>query len=182
MTKTSPHPHVRDDELCVGDGGMALDHAFRSGRLLDAFLIVRQILQTYNPDSAFASLGRWTGYCCSGCAGDMPDVESRSCAGCGENFCRECTRRCASCGDSVCDDCLTSCPDCGARICPTCRTEIDDGRRRSCQACQDDSTLDEDSDHESDEATAASESDHSPTDIDLHADRLGEIALPAGPG
>lgn len=177
-----PHPHVRDEELCVGEGEVALHHAFRSGRLLDAFLIVRQILQTYNPDSAYASLGRSTGHSCCGCASDMEGDEGCSCEGCGENFCRGCTRSCGACGHSVCHDCSTICPDCGNRICPTCRTEIDAGRRRSCPACEDDATLDEEPDDDVAEAPTASESDRTPTDIDVHTDRLGEAALSAGPG
>ena len=41
------HPHVQTNQLCEGDGRSAIRHAMREGRLLDFFVLVRQILQTY---------------------------------------------------------------------------------------------------------------------------------------
>src|SRR5690606_3706651 len=47
------HPHVQDNRLCEGDGRQALQKALAQGRLFDFFVLVRQILTTYNPSSAY---------------------------------------------------------------------------------------------------------------------------------
>ncbi len=41
--------------------------ALTEGRLLDFFMIVRQVLQTYSPDSPYVSLDDWYGRQCSDC-------------------------------------------------------------------------------------------------------------------
>ena len=176
------HPHVRDDELCVGEGQAALGQAFRSGRLFDAFLILRQILKTYNPDSAYASLGRWTGQTCHGCAGSVSDDESWSCETCGEVFCGDCSQCCHACGDPVCQDCSALCSECETRICSRCRAIVDGRRLSICQACYEAPTFDEDSEDEADETSLPPDQDDAASEADLLTDRLGETALSEGCG
>ena len=53
-----PHPHVQGVELCAGDAAGPLERALADGRLADAFLIVRSVLTTYNPASAYVPLTR----------------------------------------------------------------------------------------------------------------------------
>jgi hypothetical protein len=55
------HPHVQDGSLCEGEGRVPIRQALRQGRLLDFFIMVRQILRTYNPGSAYVSLDEWHG-------------------------------------------------------------------------------------------------------------------------
>ncbi|MFH1265222.1 MAG: hypothetical protein ABIK89_05800, partial [Planctomycetota bacterium] len=50
------HPHVQANQLCEGEGRSAIRRALREGRLLDFFVLVRQILQTYNGANAYVSL------------------------------------------------------------------------------------------------------------------------------
>jgi hypothetical protein len=52
------HPHVRDDELCEGDGQPSIRQALHQGRILDFFLLVRQILENYNPQQRLRETGR----------------------------------------------------------------------------------------------------------------------------
>jgi hypothetical protein len=59
------HPHVRDERLCEGEAYAAIRGALAAGRILDFFLIVRQTLSTYNPDSAYVSLDQWDGASCA---------------------------------------------------------------------------------------------------------------------
>lgn len=51
-----PHPHVQGRALCEGDGKAAIRSALQQGRLCDFFLLVNQILQTYNASSAYVRL------------------------------------------------------------------------------------------------------------------------------
>src|SRR5262249_40832646 len=55
------HPHVLDHQLCEGDGSGSIKAALSAGRLYDFFLLVRQILGTYNAESAYVSLADWKG-------------------------------------------------------------------------------------------------------------------------
>ncbi len=42
------HPHVHDERLCEGGGHLAIRQSLQEGRLLDFFILVRQVLRTYN--------------------------------------------------------------------------------------------------------------------------------------
>lgn len=61
------HPHVSAGQLCAGWGAESMGAALTEGRLLDFFMIVRQVLQTYSPDSPYVSLDDWYGRQCSDC-------------------------------------------------------------------------------------------------------------------
>lgn len=53
------HPHVQGEMLCEGDAHAAIQKALSQGRLLDFFLIVRSVLETYNSDSPYVALEEW---------------------------------------------------------------------------------------------------------------------------
>ena len=72
------HPHVQEKGLCEGEGRMPIRRALKQGRVLDFFLLVRQILQTYNPGSAFISLNQWHGVDCRDC-GQLTNEDERDC-------------------------------------------------------------------------------------------------------
>ena len=61
------HPHVRDGNLCEGEGSRAIRAALASGRLLDFFTVVARTLASYNPGSAYVSLDQWEGVSCANC-------------------------------------------------------------------------------------------------------------------
>ena len=86
------HPHVKGKTLCAGDATVPLTAALRAGRLADAFLLIRGVLQTYNPASAYVSLRDWGG---------------SSCGECGRSVGPDDTFYCEQCHRDVCDDCFT---------------------------------------------------------------------------
>jgi hypothetical protein len=61
------HPHVCNGQLCEGDGAAPIKAALGSGRLLDFFVLVGQILETYNDASAHVTLDNWEGRSCNDC-------------------------------------------------------------------------------------------------------------------
>ena len=77
------HPHVNSEVLCEGDGRAAIKAAREQGRLLDFFLLVRQVLRTYNDGSAYVSLDNWHGLNCNGCGDVVPPDETYACTNCG---------------------------------------------------------------------------------------------------
>ena len=132
------HPHVQSESLCEGDGYRAIKQALAEGRLYDFFLIVSQILQTYNPDSAYVRLEDWFGRECRDCGASIdPDDICRCCRcdaehcdrcgvyclSCSSNVCDDCSARCKSCDERHCDACLSTCRTCGESFCPDCLTE-----------------------------------------------------------
>ncbi len=55
------HPHVSADQLCAGWGAEPIAAALTEGRLCDFFMVIRQVLETYNAESAYVAaqqLGR----------------------------------------------------------------------------------------------------------------------------
>ena len=71
------HPHVQDNCLCEGEGRLSIRRALAQGRVIDFFLLARNILQTYNPDSAYVSLDRWYGIECRDC-GRLTNEDERA--------------------------------------------------------------------------------------------------------
>src|ERR1035437_6974692 len=81
------HPHVRDEELCEGDAKPGINSALRAGRLCDFFMLVRSVLQTYNPSSPYVALDNWDGVACHDCGYVAGDDDRRDCDGCDHAFC-----------------------------------------------------------------------------------------------
>jgi hypothetical protein len=151
------HPHVRDEMLCEGDGRIPIEQALRAGRLLDFFQIVKGILHTYNPGSAYVSLSEWDGVACCDCGGSVdPDdvlecercqsslcpICSINCGRCDALCCQECTANCSGCRQKVCDRCTAECPDCSHFFCTECLE--DSARCRGCEEKQHAATFDRD--------------------------------------
>lgn len=138
----TPHPHVQDDRLCPGDAAEALAASLRDGRLADSFLLVRSVLTTYNPRSAFAPLESWNGSTCSECDRVVVQDDRFSCEGCDADLCDECSGSCAVCSATRCGECLDRCPVCEDRCCPGCLTPtasdraVCPGCRATCPACR----------------------------------------------
>lgn len=143
------HPHVQDEALCEGDGRSAIRRALEQARLLDFFVLVANLLRTYNPSSPYVSLSDWSGVECADC-GTSTRTDERStcqkcdstlcgecyvcCPGCDCTFCGECVAHCACCQASHCQGCLNACERCENLVCDDC---LDDHQR--CTNCHEDS-------------------------------------------
>ena len=108
MLKTTPvasRAGIAANRLCEGEGRPLIRQALRQGRLADFFLIVRQILATYNSGSAYVQLDQWSGRDCPDCGTSLNEDESICCTDCETDVCGECAGDCSACGSSVCGEC-----------------------------------------------------------------------------
>ncbi len=102
------HPHVRGGKLCTGDATVRLSVALTNGWLCDFFLIIRSVLETYNPDSPYVPLEDWVNYnLCYDCGSHIQPSETHFCPLCGELFCRNCFGCISCCSSRICKICLT---------------------------------------------------------------------------
>jgi len=129
------HPHVRDDQLCEGVGAVPIRRALTAGRLLDFFLLVRQILQTYNAESAHVQLSSWSGVSCRDCGYRMPSGDYSSCERCDEPVCSDCSVSCDGCSRYVCSSCSGQCAQCQEQFCQACLTRAPSTNRFLCPSC-----------------------------------------------
>lgn len=117
------HPHVKDHALCTGEATAPIAAALRAGRLVDAFLLVRSVLQTYNPHSPYVHLNEWDG-------------EGRSCPDCGDPADAEHLYYCEDCDRDVCDECTGSCEVCDGSCCRSCLERDRVADVDCCTACR----------------------------------------------
>jgi len=130
------HPHVSGETLCEGEGSTAIRKAIAQGRLLDFFTLVKQILETYNPDSAYVSLSRWKGgQECYDCGGQTSADESWGCSRCGETVCDSCHSSCEACDETLCSGCSSSCQECRGVFCRGCLEFRPGSRVLVCNHC-----------------------------------------------
>lgn len=132
------HPHVSHDGLCTGDATTSLYAALHSGRLGDFFLIVRQVLSTYNDQSPYIPLDQWEGNRCAECGYTVGEEDRCTCLNCEQDFCRECVSRCVSCRDMVCRSCQKTCPSCDSVVCDSCLDTCAACGRDCCESCLED--------------------------------------------
>jgi hypothetical protein len=108
------HPHLTGSDLCSGDGTQAARCATADGRLYDFFIVINQILNTYNPDSPYVKLEVWVnGY-------DEDDENHFVCEICNERYHVDDRYVCYNCNVSVCDNCSSYCDNAGESFCRTC--------------------------------------------------------------
>jgi hypothetical protein len=132
------HPHVEDHQLCEGAGVTAIRTALASGRLLDFFLLVRQILETYNGGSAYVSLSDWAGsedVTCADCGCFTSSEDCGCCERCDARICTNCESSCGDCGRYMCCECCALCAGCSRSFCQTCLNEAAARERRLCDSC-----------------------------------------------
>ena len=175
------HPHVRDGELCEGEGAAPIKAALSQGRIFDFFLLVRQILETYNPGSAHIALGQWDGVSCSECGGRMSSDERSSCERCNAALCGECSSSCQGCERYVCTGCANECTSCDENFCASCLRMAAGSNQGLCQSCLETNQEDECDDvPKLPEETAVAEP-QTETSPASKADPLclGEAAVPA---
>ena len=129
------HPHVQAGQLCEGEGRAAIRSALKEGRVLDFFLLVRQILQTYNPTSAYVRLERWNGVRCPDCGALVGEEDCVPCGRCEGEVCGECVLTCAGCDQPFCSKCMASCSGCEEYSCPACLEACAGCGKPFCQEC-----------------------------------------------
>lgn len=130
------HPHVQGDHLCEGEGTMPIRAALREGRLLDFFLIVNNLLHTYNASGPYVAINHWDGVNCADCGcGLDQDDDSYSCARCNRDMCDDCSRSCCGCGDGMCSRCSTTCQGCEDDLCRGCEQSCRDCSESFCSQC-----------------------------------------------
>ena len=132
------HPHVQCNSLCEGEGKVAIRNALTEGRLFDFFVLVRQILHTYNPSSAYVQLDDWFGIQCPECGSTTRSDETNLCEGCSTTTCFECSTRCTDCDYRYCSDCIRICTGCESDICSSCRSQCSECGDGFCKGCIDD--------------------------------------------
>jgi hypothetical protein len=129
------HPHVSAGQLCAGWGAEPMAAALTEGRLLDFFMIVRQVLQNYSPDSPYVSLDDWYGRQCDDCDATMTRDESSSCESCGRQLCDYCQWSCTGCHYPYCQEHSSSCETCGDRVCGECGCVCEPCGNLFCKNC-----------------------------------------------
>lgn len=132
------HPHVQCNSLCEGEGKAAIRNALGDGRLFDFFVLVRQILHTYNPSSAYVQLSDWFGIQCPECGSTTSDDESNLCEGCSTTTCFDCSTHCTDCDYRYCSDCIRTCTGCDSDTCSSCRSQCGECGDGFCKGCIDD--------------------------------------------
>ncbi|MCA9099131.1 MAG: hypothetical protein KDA36_12130, partial [Planctomycetaceae bacterium] len=133
-----PHPHVNGTRLCEGEGTVAIKTALQGGRLSEFFLMVRQILQTYNSESAYLSLDDWWHTPCR-CCGEPTDLDvGCTCSECSVSLCSTCGFSCEHCNVFLCDECHKRCDVCQRVFCTSCQgTCTNCQRSHLCEECLD---------------------------------------------
>ena len=129
------HPHVQGEALCEGEGRVAIRRASEQGRVYDLCVLVRQILETYNPGSAYVPLSRWSNCPCEDCGTRVGSDDLTFCRRCESDLCRDCAMACGGCQESVCDSCRARCQGCHSTFCDQCFQPCDDCGDPFCSEC-----------------------------------------------
>ncbi len=106
--------------------------------LFDFFVLVRQILETYNPASAFVRLSDWQGVSCTECGQFDRAEELTYCHECETDLCYDCAIACEECGRDGCSRCQRSCHDCQRDLCEACIGTCPACAERICSECLED--------------------------------------------
>ena len=182
INESVTHPHVQDETVCEGDGRGPITQALSDGRLFDFFVIVANLLRTYNSGSPYVSLEDWHGVECSDCGATMAADDRWSCEKCQAEICDGCSARCSHCDSMCCVGCVRCCPGCDEHHCCECLNACSKCESDSCPACLDENELcpdcqDQDMETNDDEL-AACEIDPG-ADASVQPHRLGETVVPA---
>ena len=134
------HPHVSEaGYVCLGDGVHSVRKALAEGRVLDYFIILKQLLNSYDAEGSYTRLEHWgeeddDRICCSDCGYDTTDYFY--CDSCDCSYCDECYGSCEGCDELICDTCRMACTDCSTGLCPGCNmTGCKDCSNPLCETC-----------------------------------------------
>lgn len=129
------HPHVSDEILCTGDATVPLKNALADGRICDFFILVRSVLENYNPSSPHVALSEWEGILCYECGYSANEDESCYCELCDHTVCHECSSYCKACEIDVCLQCVSNCKACEEYYCNNCLTSCNECEESYCGEC-----------------------------------------------
>ncbi|HJN12554.1 MAG TPA: hypothetical protein QF564_27990 [Pirellulaceae bacterium] len=167
------HPHVQGDALCEGEGRAPIQRALQQRRLYDFFLIVRQILGTYNSSSAYVSIHDWHGTQCRDCGTTIFDGNRDVCSRCETDLCNDCSYCCSGCSEGFCNDCAEVCDGCHEYYCQACLQSCDKCELPFCEDCLTDEKCPKCVEkEEANEKNSSSEAD-----TQVHTDCLGKADL-----
>ena len=79
------------------------------GRLLDFFVLVRQMLETYNSSSPYVSIDDWEGSAATDCGCSMDADDAGSCDRCDEQCLQRVLDLLPGCDRYLCSDCTGEC-------------------------------------------------------------------------
>lgn len=178
------HPHVQSNSLCEGEGQVPIRKALGDGRLFDFFILIRQILQTYNSSSAYVRLDEWDGFQCPDCGSTSNEEDGSVCEGCSTRTCCECSFRCNDCEYYFCSNCIRTCTGCDNDTCSSCRSACAECGDGFCGECLNDNHCPLCREKEEEETTQPElTTTISPlvpsTNHSLHAVCVGKTALPS---
>jgi hypothetical protein len=129
------HPHVRNEQLCEGEGRTPIAAALAEGRLLDFYLLVSQILHNYGRGSGYVELDDWEGVSCEDCGRMIRSDDRYYCNRCGITLCESCDIYCESCHESYCSGCMGTCAGCQHDACRNCLATCPKCKRQFCKDC-----------------------------------------------
>ena len=129
------HPHVQSRSLCEGEGKLTVAQALDEGRLGEFFVLVRQILRTYNDGSAYHPLSEWHDSPCSDCGSSIDPDDTCSCDRCQTELCSHCTNCCHCCSDTLCTECHDICEACHSSVCDRCLGHCTNCNEPVCSDC-----------------------------------------------
>ena len=132
---TVTHPHVSEEFLCAGDATVPIQAALIQGRICDFFMLVRSVLEMYNPSSPYISISDWEGTSCYECGYTIPPDDSYYCETCGNTQCEDCISGCSSCSTYLCQQCMSNCYACEEPYCPSCLIECAQCGEAFCPSC-----------------------------------------------
>jgi len=132
---STTHPHVTDNRLCEGDGKMPIRRALEQGRICDFFMLVVNILKTYNPESAYIRLDDWSGEQCYDCGDSIHGDDVYYCRNCDYEYCSYCSSYCRICDETCCLGCGGECAGCGDFVCPRCVAACVECKKKYCVNC-----------------------------------------------
>ena len=178
------HPHVQDEIVCEGEGRQPIRKALKQGRLFDFFVIVANLLRTYNSDSPHVSLADWHGVECADCGTTVCDDERSTCQRCVATLCGECHFFCPGCDGIFCSGCVTRCEGCDENHCGVCLKHCAGCHAENCQGCLDDHERcpdchDQETQETNEEPVDFEEPGGHSAAAPLHTNRLGQTAVPA---
>ncbi len=179
------HPHVQDEFVCEGEGHQPIRNALDQRRLLDFFIIVANLLRTYNSDSPYVSLPDWRGVACADCGTTFCEDERWTCEQCETMMCGECHFNCPGCDGIYCSECVTRCESCDESHCRVCMNHCLRCRAEFCRGCLNEnercSDCYEQEMEETDEENLDVVESDGRSDVigSIQSDGMGETAFPA---
>lgn len=174
------HPHVQDEAVCEGEARQTIHSALEQRRLLDFFVVVANLLRTYNSDSPYVTLSDWCGAECADCGGTVSDEERWTCDKCESSVCGGCHQSCPDCDDVCCSECVTTCTGCDETRCRSCISDCSVCQDVFCEGCLNEDERCSNCHEKENEATEACDSAATcRAPVAVQPDCMGEVVVPA---